>query len=348
MQNPLQIISCLLITALGLYANEPWRTFTDKQGRTIEARVVSVQIDDDQVTLKLRKSNNNANVPFSNLSDSDLEFIKTWKPTEADEDTEDEKVSNRLYPRTKKEIKSEISEIKKRTPPTGIDRVQQRTVNELNIYRYLSGVPHDVVADPDMTKKATDAATACKKNGGLSHDLGQSTDICNLSHGSSMFDSVRQYIDDFGDNNREKRGHRRWCLNPPLGKTGFGEDGDFSAMVALDTSGRDNMKDSWAYPGKGYFPKEYLHGNSWSLYLTEKAPEAKDLKVEVFELSKSPDKPFSMTEEIPGKALPVTYVKTYINAINFEPQPEPITNRGIFWVRIKGGGVSESYLVEIF
>jgi hypothetical protein len=44
----------------------------------------------------------------------------------------------------------------------------------------------------------------------------------------------------------------------------------------------------------------------------------------------------------------VNYVATYLNAINFEPDRELVKNGGVFWVRIRGGGVRESYLVELY
>ena len=267
----------------------------------------------------------------------------------AEENSKQEaEVLSQLYPRSKEEIRIRIKEIEERDGPTGIDREQQKTVNELNIYRYLSGVSDDVEADVKMVGQAMDAAQACKEHGGMSHNLGHSTDICNLSSGGSMSSSVKQFIDDIGEKNRAKRGHRRLCLNPKIGKTGFGFAKPYSAMVVTDTSGKAIPKDSWAYPGKGFFPEKYLHGNAWSLYLTKNAPGWKDITVEVYELSQRPEKAFSSSEEIPGKEVPVLYVGTYINAINFEPQADRIQRRGIYWVRIEAEGVSEGYVVELY
>ena len=66
------------------------------------------------------------------------------------------------------------------------------------------------------------------------------------------------------------------------------------------------------------------------------------------QLTKRPQKKFREEEEIPGTKLPVVHVSTYENAINFEPAAKAITEAGIYWVRIRGGGVSEGYLVELF
>ena len=352
MKNPIIHLACLMVASLPLNAAEEWHTFTDKTGRSFEGRVIAIDEDLEKTTVASRKTGRLSEIAFRVLSDSDITYLKNWEPEEpvtAEPETEHlGEASSRLYPRTKQEIRDRLRKIKSRDAPNGIDRDQQKTVNQLNMYRYLCGVPDDVEADPKMVEQATDAAEACKKHGGLSHSLGHSTNLCNLAAGGGMFASVKQYINDGGSNNRKARGHRRWCLNPPMGKTGFGEADRYSGMISMDSSGGKKPRDSWAYPGKGFFPKEYLHGNAWSLYLTERAPSTADIKVEVYKLRKRPQKKFSSSEEIPGKALPVEFISTYQNAINFEPQPQPITGRGLYWVRVKGGGVREGYLVELY
>ncbi len=260
----------------------------------------------------------------------------------------EDEITAKLYPRSKEEIRDRIKEIEKRDGPAGIDRDQQKAVNLLNIYRYLSGISDNVEGDATMVEQAMDAAQACREHGAMSHDLGHSTEICNLASGGNMSSSIKQFIDDIGEKNRDKRGHRRFCLNPQMGKTGFGFAKPYSAMVVTDSSGAEIPKDSWAYPGKGLFPEKYLHGEAWSLYLTKNAPNWKDITVEVYELSERPKKAFSSSEEIPGKAVPVNYVGTYLNAINFEPEADRIKRKGIYWVRIKGEGVDEGYVVELY
>jgi hypothetical protein len=71
------------------------------------------------------------------------------------------------------------------------------------------------------------------------------------------------------------------------------------------------------------------------------------LKVEVFRLAKRPDKPLPLHGEIEGRPIKVNHVSLGFNsAINFEPD-EP-NKRGIYWVRVTGGGIREGYLVELF
>jgi hypothetical protein len=186
--------------------------------------------------------------------------------------------------------------------------------------------------------------------GKSSHDLGHYTDKCNLHTGqSSILNSVSGYIDDPGAKNRNERGHRRWCLNPTMGVTGFGKSADkkYFAMWAMDHSANGVREGTiWSYPGRGLFPIKYLHGSGWSLYLTESAPPVGSLKVEVYRLVTRPEKPFG-TGEIPGEELPVPHVSTYLNGINFEPTGAAIKKPGLYYVRIRGTGLREQYVVEL-
>lgn len=249
----------------------------------------------------------------------------------------------------KSEIRDTIREIMKRPAPKGISRKVQDAVNELNVFRYLSGVNYDVKAKESLNEAAFDAAQICRKKGTLSHGFGHSTDKCNLamnSGGMTMAGSVGQYMEDSGANNRDKRGHRRWCLYPQMGKTGFGIDGGFSAMFVFDFSGRKSRKDH-AYPGIGLYPAKYLRGNGWSYHIADgNAPAV--VEASVYKLKKFQEKPPRWAEEPDGKKLPCSFVNTYQDTIIFEPQPEPITRKGTYLVRLKGKGFKEQYLVHLF
>lgn len=341
----------LIFLATIAHSADVWRTFTDKGGRTLEAAIVKVEAT--YAVLKLKPSGREVTLGFDKLSDEDVDFLNSYDPgeiTETDNTTkpapDEDPLPGRLYPRSKDEIRSAIREINARPKPADISQKVHEATQQLNIYRYLCGVPYDVEADAEMSAKAEDAAKACERHGGLSHDLGHSTDRCNLSGGSGMVRSVAQYINDAGANNRERRGHRAWCLNPPMDKVGFGEAGAYSAMWCMESGGK-SIRGSWAYPGKGLFPLEYMHGTAWSLYGAGVPKSADDVKVQVYKLSSRPDKPFSPMAEVPGKEIPVRYVSiASMNGINFEPE-EP-AKRGIYWVTVRGGGIRESYLVELF
>ena len=335
-----------------------WRTFTDVRGRKLEAKVL--RVESDHVVVELKSNGKQLPLDFENLSDEDNEFLRNYDDdagtpassggASAEENSvlpDGDPSNSRLYPKTREEIRAGIREIERREKPEGVTREVHEATQKLNIYRFLCGVPHDVEPCMEFSKNAEDAALACKKNGSLSHGIGHSTDKCNLSTVGNMTTSVSQYIEDSGDNNRDARGHRAWCLNPPMGKVGFGSGGDsYSAMWCMDGSGK-SIRGIWSYPGRGLFPVEYMHGTAWSLYGAGKAESADKLKVEVFRLSKRPENNLPLNGEIDGREIKINHVSLGFNgAINFEPE-EP-NKRGIYWVRVTGGGIREGYVVELF
>ena len=210
-------------------------------------------------------------------------------------------------------------------------------------------MPYDLKADKGMNAAATDASKICAEKGKLSHDFGHSTDKCNLAMNSgnmSMESSVMQYIQDSGANNRERRGHRRWCLNHKMSKTGFGIEGAYSAMYLIDQSDIGIRKD-YSYPGHGFYPKKYLHGNGWSYHIVD-GPAPSDCVVQVWKLEKFQEKAPRWSDEPDGKALDVAFKFIYSDTIVFEPDSEPITRRGTYLVRLKGSGFKEQYLVHLY
>lgn len=347
------LTSCFLLIGFShLHGAETWRTFTDIRDRKIVAKIINV--GDDFAVLQLKTNGKQHEIKFELLCEEDVEFLRNYGSEAATgaakivaEQAEIE-VSKRLYPRTKEEIRAGIRAIRSSDPGEGVSSKTHDAIVALNMYRFLSGVSYDVLGDAKFSENATDAALACKKNGGLSHDLGHSTDRCNLFSGGSMVDSVRAYMDDSGENNRERRGHRAWCLNPPMGKAGFGTAGDnYSAMWCMDGSGKGKTPEFWAYPGQGFYPQEYVHGTAWSVYFQEKIDDLDKVEVEVFRLTKRPEKALPMHGEIEGHVVPILYKsKSMLNGINFEPE-EP-NRKGIYWVRVTGGGVRLGYVVELF
>lgn len=342
----------ILVIFSPLHGAETWHTFTDIRDRKMVAKIINV--GHDFVVLELKANGTQHAIKFDSLSEEDVEFLQNYDPDTAAEPTKPDAeqaeidANKRLYPRTKEEIRAGIRAIKSSDPTEEISAKTHDAVIALNIFRFLSGVSHDVQGDAKFSENATDAANACKKNGGLSHDLGHSTDRCNLSGGGSMEDSVRSYMEDSGENNRERRGHRAWCLNPPMGKVGFGSAGDsYSAMWCMDGSGKGKTPEFWSYPGQGFYPQEYVFGNAWSVYFQEKIDDLNKVNVEVFRLTKRPEKALPMHGLIDGHVVPILHKSnSMLNGINFEPE-EP-TRKGIYWIRVTGGGARYGYVVELF
>jgi hypothetical protein len=250
----------------------------------------------------------------------------------------------RLYPRTKDEIRSGVRTILQRDKPKDLSREVHDAICRLNAYRFLSGLYAGVGTEPHMLDGAQDASKACAEAGQISHSLGHSTDRCNLSSGHhDMASTVDGYIGDGGDNNRAQRGHRRWCLNPPMKNAGFGREGTFSAMWCMDSSGV-KARDGWSYPGHGLYPRDYVRGNAWSYYHTGPLPA--DTTVKMWKLTARPEQHIPRGTIPKGREITIGYTHVYDNTINWEPETKG--KRGIYWVRIDGRSFHEQYVVELF
>jgi hypothetical protein len=346
-----------LLCCLGLPAaqGEHWITLRDSAGKALKARFVSAT--DKEVTIERQRDRKTFTLSLNRLSAESADLVKKWREKQASKSPETNRPSlipedlpKRLYPRSLTELKKGLAKIQERKALGSYDAEHEEAIRALNSYRFLVGVPSEVTLDSVLNDNAVDAATACEEAGKIAHTIGRSTDRCNIHRGGAkLAGRIKSYIADHGQSNRAGRFHRRWCLNYPMTKSGFGKapKGRYAAMWVFDKSG-SKPKESWSYPSRGLFPLEYLESNAWSLYLTQPAPAAASLTVEVVKLNERPEKPFSSRAEVPGKALPVEFVATEGNAINFEPQQERISEPGIYHVRIKGGGVKEQYLVELF
>ncbi len=266
--------------------------------------------------------------------------------------TKEPEVNKSLYPKKKAEIAKKIDEIKKRkTKKKGTENYQD-ALNMLNIFRYLCGADDNTKLNESYNKEAEKAAIACEKNGKLSHDLGEYTNICNLYMGSSKFsfeNQVRGYIEDAGANNQKKRGHRRHCLNPVLNQTGFGgTSSGYGAMRIV--FGKKKAKRQVSYPGKGYFPKEYMLGDGWSFYtFANEKVNTKKAKIHIWKLNSQPKKEFRedpTAEE--GTPIKVKNTFNHDDQVVFEPDIKVPVEPAIYWVKVSDGANEEKYVVEFY
>ena len=364
-----------VITALMLQilpAAEAVRVWQTVRGQRIDGSFL--RRDGDKVVIQKKNSKETVSVPLEELMPTDTVYLDQLekkskggstpeapaKPSktgggalppspgggEMDEEVPGEPAKSRLYPRSKEEIRAGLRAIYQRDKPKDLNKEVHESICRLNAYRFLSGLYDQVGTEPNMVDGAYDAARACAKAGTISHGLGHSTDKCNLHMGSSeLVSSVDGYIGDGGDNNRERRGHRRWCLNPPMKNAGFGREGIYSAMWCMDGSGQGS-RTPWSYPGRGLYPLEYVHGNAWSFYYTGNLPA--DTEVRIWKLTTRPTQSIPWGEEPKGREIKVDYKFVYDNTINFEPDSKIHGSRGIYWVRVHGRGVREQYLTELF
>jgi hypothetical protein len=207
-----------------------------------------------------------------------------------------------IYPRSPDQIRRTLADIKRDTVVTtrptetvpkhvGVNESQQDregAIRALQAYRYLCFLPYqDLMLDP-MDDAHTEAATALlQKLGHLEHtpknpgmpdadyQFGyKGTSTSNLySGGGGSTASVGAYIHEGG-----VLGHRRWCLNPPMGKTGFSYSKNYSAMWAMDGSNHQVPDyDFVAFPAPGYFPSSHFNaGDTWSVSFNPEKFEVPD------------------------------------------------------------------------
>lgn len=134
------------------------------------------------------------------------------------------------------------------------DTTQKKALALLNQIRYVAGLP-EVKLDTDTTtvERIQAAALVNALIPGLSHTpantMGmadalfqkgyQGSGQSNLAKGySTLNDAILSgWMDDGDSYNIDRVGHRRWILNPSMGKTVFGAVGNTYSMYSFDRSG---------------------------------------------------------------------------------------------------------------
>src|SRR5439155_5019923 len=157
---------------------------------------------------------------------------------------------NAWYPRSAGEMKAMLKVL----DPSRNHRadVQTAYIHRLMQHRYICNVPYEGLhADDKLVELAEHAALICEKIGHLSHNPEKPPGmddaeyaLCKKGAGSSnLFSGVTDpvrcvdgWMDDSDRSNIDRVGHRRWCLNPKMLKTGFGRAGNYAAMHSFDSS----------------------------------------------------------------------------------------------------------------
>lgn len=179
-------------------------------------------------------------------------------------------------------------------------------LNMANFVRYLAHLPADLELDGSLNSKAQHGAVLLSAQGSLSHtppkpadmeqafyELGySSTSSSNIGSGYLRLErSISHgYMRDQDPGNITRLGHRRWILNPPLKKLGFGEAGGFMTMQVFDRSRSENVDyDYISWPAGGNFPVEFFRGDDpWSVTLNPakySSPIKSEIKVTIHNLT---------------------------------------------------------------
>lgn len=152
-------------------------------------------------------------------------------------------------------------------------------LGRLNLIRRLAGL-NSVTLDSDMTTRAQYGAVLLAATRALSHHPDKPGDMdetfyrtaLNATSSSNIYmgtnatlpQAVDAFMDDSDSGNLLSLGHRRWLLNPTMGKTGFGFSPsdhafggytyNFATLWAFDRSGSAGDYDFISWPASGNFP----------------------------------------------------------------------------------------------
>ncbi len=151
------------------------------------------------------------------------------------------------------------------------------TLQRINYFRSMAGLPGDVVLDATKNAKCQDAALMMSANGSLSHspppswtcytaDGSEAAGVSNLAAGfSTAWSAIDGYMD---DRNQPEVGHRRWLLYPRLISSGlgatFGGTWNGYAMWVIGDWGTRPAQPAWvAWPPPGFVPYQVVY-ELWS------------------------------------------------------------------------------------
>ncbi len=155
--------------------------------------------------------------------------------------------------------------------------------NRLNAMRRIAGLPA-VTLDSSLTDLAQHGAVLVAANNVLSHYPSQPGDMdysfyqkgyaaassSNIAMGYTLTNSVDGFLDDSSGSNISLLGHRRWLLNPVMGKVGFGMAGNYVDIYSFDRSGSGTNYDFISWPSSGNFPSDliaFTKDSAWSVTL---------------------------------------------------------------------------------
>ena len=243
------------------------------------------------------------------------------------------------------------------------DEVMQNALNALNTARYIAGL-NEAGLDEEYIKLAQAASDLNNANDKLTHEpekpdgipddlyelgaLGaKSSNISWSSDGTFIRIIMFGFMGDSNDNNISHVGHRRWCINPSMGKTGFGAAGDYGAMYAFDNLYADSDVYGVSWPAQNmpldYFENDYAWSYSRGEFVDASTVKVtltrmSDLKKWIFSSSDTSDGYFNVENSGYGKP----------GCIIFRPDDIKYSDGDVFNVTIEGLDIPVNYNVNFF
>lgn len=246
---------------------------------------------------------------------------------------------------------------------------QEATLNRINYYRNMAGVPSDVVFDPVLNTKSQESAFMMSANNKFSHTppsnwlwwtqgAYDAAKNGNLALGSMGADSIRGYMSDFGSNNAPV-GHRRWILYPATSVMGSGDvpgtnpaSRPAANVLWVIPSGwgeRPATRDEFvAWPPRGYVPSDIVYAR-WSFSY----PGADFSSTTVSMKKNGQSIPLSIESRQAGYGdNSIVWIPAGMSTSGFVTWPTPAQDEAVRVtlgnVRIDGSMRSFSYTVTIF
>lgn len=207
------------------------------------------------------------------------------------------------FPRSPKVLRDTLDTILKgdgALPSADLEADRELALRQLKAYRCLAGVPYaDIELDARLNALAQAGSEICAALKRITHEppnpgwpaeryapAARGAKGSNLHQGHRACTSVRGYMDDSDPRNIRSVGHRCWCVNPAMKKTGFGHKDGFTAMWGTDES-RTSVPDYEvvAVPPPGFVPGPWFGEHwAWSAALNPKhfdLPVAAKVRVRV-------------------------------------------------------------------
>jgi hypothetical protein len=267
--------------------------------------------------------------------------------------------------RSPAQIKKKLAEIdpEHKTRPANETAERESALRRLKAYRYLAGVPYENLAlDSELNSACLAGAKLLEKIGHLDHkppnpglpeadyQLGfKGTSHSNIAMGlGDLAKCVDGWMDDSDKGNIDRLGHRRWCINPAMQKTGFGRSGKYACMWSFD-NGQKQVPDYdfVAWPPKGFVPVEYFKGKeAWNISFNPSKYkfDASGVKVNLFKTDASMAKGAALkldffNVDTGGYGIPISVI--------FRPEGIELASGKRYLVEIEGvAAMPVRYMVE--
>lgn len=123
----------------------------------------------------------------------------------------------------------------------------------------------------------------------------EATSSSNIAYNYSLTGSVDGYMEDSDAGNVYRVGHRRWQLNPKLGKVGYGyavaaDKSERGVEKVFDSSGEAGEYAFIAWPASGFFPNGQFGGDyAWSVSFNQSLYQKPDIQQVTVTLTRESD-----------------------------------------------------------